>query len=305
MNKICTISTIAGTAKSFMLGNLNYLAENGYDCYCICNTTDQLTPTILGQVKYIPVKIEWGFASLFSAMKTIYHLYKIFKREKFDIIQYATSNAALVGSIAGWLAGVPIRIYLQWGVSYPVYTGFQRFIRKNLLKLTIKLSTNVQPDSKSNLKFCIEEGLYPASKGTVIYNGSACGADLHKFDISQKEEWKKEVLKELNIKEYHRIFGFVGRIVKEKGIGELIAAFKEMSDDKSYLVLVGPMDDDHRIDSELMSWAEQQPNVIFTGPKSNPAKYFASFDFMMLPSYQEGFGTPIAEDSTTVIPNPS
>lgn len=282
MKKICSLATLPITVKYFMLGNLNYLAENGYDCYCICNNNTELTPELLGKVKYIPMEIKWGYVSLKDFVLCTYRMYKIFKKEKFDIIQYATFNAGLSACVAGWLARVPVRINLQWGVSYPIYTGKQRIFRRAVHKLMCMLATNVQPDSFANLKFCVEDGLYSADKACVIYNGSACGADLQKFDISKKQDWKTEVLEELGIGEYNRIFGYVGRIVKEKGISELIAAFREMNDFSSYLVLVGPMDENPRIDDELMKWAKEQKNVFFTGPKSNPAKYFASFDYICL-----------------------
>lgn len=302
MKKICSLATLPITIKYFMVGNLNYLAEHGYDCYCICNRNNELTPELLGKINYIPMDIKWGYMSLKDFVSCTYNMYKIFKKEKFDIIQYATFNAGLCACIAGWLARVPVRINLQWGVSYPIYSGKQKIFRRSVHKLMCMLATSVQPDSFANLKFCIEDGLYSADKACVIYNGSACGADLQKFNIAKKEEWKQEVLKELGIKEYSRIFGYVGRIVKEKGINELIAAFRELNDDKSYLVLVGPMDKNARIDEDLMNWANQQKNVFFTGAKSNPAKYFASFDFMMLPSYQEGFGMTVVEASALGVP---
>ena len=302
MKKICSLATLPITVKYFMLGNLNYLAENGYDCYCICNNNTELTPELLGKAKYIPMEIKWGYVSLKDFVLCTYRMYKIFKKEKFDIIQYATFNAGLSACVAGWLARVPVRINLQWGVSYPIYTGKQRIFRRAVHKLMCMLATNVQPDSFANLKFCVEDGLYSADKACVIYNGSACGADLQKFDISKKQEWKTEVLEELGIGEYNRIFGYVGRIVKEKGISELIAAFREMNDFSSYLVLVGPMDENPRINDELMKWAKEQKNIFFTGSKSNPAKYFASFDYMMLPSYQEGFGMTVVEASALGVP---
>ena len=63
MKKICSLATLPITVKYFMLGNLNYLAENGYDCYCICNNNTELTPELLGKVKYIPMEIKWGYVS--------------------------------------------------------------------------------------------------------------------------------------------------------------------------------------------------------------------------------------------------
>lgn len=294
--KICGITTKAVTIKAFMLGNLNYMVKNGHQAYCISQPDEPLS--IISKEKsvtFIPVDLKWGNVSPLDLIRNIVDLYKIFRKEKFDVIQYATSNAGLYACIAGWLSRVPVRIYCQWGISYTDFTGFKLWFYKTIEKITCWCSTSVQPDSFSNLKFAQEEKLYNSAKGCVLYNGSACGVDLKKFDVSKREIWKTEVLKELNISKYNRIFGFVGRIVKEKGIGELIEAFKNINSTDCYLILVGPMDDNPRIDENLLKWAKEQPNIIFTGPKTNPEKYFAAFDFMLLPSYREGFGMTVLE----------
>lgn len=302
--KICGITTKAVTIKAFMFGNLSFMAKNGHKAYCISQDDEFLrTMATDNDVVFIPVDLKWGNVSPLQLLRNIFDLYKIFKKEKFDVIQYATSNAGLYACVAGWLARVPVRIYCQWGISYTDFHGFKLWFYKFMEKLTCWCSTSVQPDSYSNLKFGRAEKLYNPKKGTVLYNGSACGVDLLKFDVNKREEWRKEVLDELNISHNSRIFGFVGRIVKEKGIGELIAAFRKLNNKDCYLILVGPIDDNPRIDEELMKWAHEQPNVVFTGPKPNPARYFASFDFMMLPSYREGFGMTVLEAAAMKTPS--
>lgn len=178
MKKICGLTTLPITIKSFMLGNLNYMADNGYKAYVISQPGEILQKEHLGKVQFIPLLIKHGNVSPLEVLKTIWTLYKIFKKERFDIIQYATSNAALYASIAGWMARVPVRIYCQWGISYTDFHGVYLWFYKLMEKITCIFSTSVQPDSPSNLKFSIQEGLYKASKGHVLLNGSATGVDL-------------------------------------------------------------------------------------------------------------------------------
>ena len=153
-----------------MLENLKYAASKGWESYAISQPTEMFTEDILGSVKYIPVDIKWGNVSPWEVFKTIWHLYKIFRREKFGVIQYATSNAALYACIAGWMARVPVRIYCQWGISYTDFTGIKLWFYKTAEKVTCLFSTSVQPDSKANLKFSLEEGLYSEKKGSVLFN---------------------------------------------------------------------------------------------------------------------------------------
>ena len=299
--KICGISTLPVTLKTFMLGNLNYVTGHGFDSYCISQYANgALSTEMLGNVKYIPVNIKWGYVSPIEAIKTIYRLYKVFKKEKFDVIQYATFNASFCSSIAGWLAGVPVRINLQWGLSYASVKGWQHYFRRTVCLF----STSVQPDSKTNLQFAISDHLYPARKGCVIYNGSACGVDLQKFDIEQRQKWSGEVKKEYRLEKFERIFGFVGRVIPEKGINEMLEAFMSLENaEKACLVVVGPTDRADLLDKDLYEKAKQQENIVFTGGVANPAKYYAAFDYMILPSYQEGFGMTVLEAAAVGTPS--
>ena len=294
--KICGISTLQGTIKSFMLSNLQYVTDYGYESYCISSPGDRLQQEDLEKVKYIPIKeMKWGIMSPVSFYKCVRRLYKTFKEEQFDIIQYATSNAALCASIAGWLAKVPVRIDLQWGISYPIYKGWKRWLFYWSTKIVCRLSTSVQPDSRGNLDFSIKEKLYPASKGMVLYNGSACGVDLEKFNIKNRDEWRSHLFQEYHLEDYKIIYGFVGRVVVEKGINELLQAFLDLDCPDACLIMVGPLNDVQRLNQNLYQKAQSAGNIVFVGQVDNTAQYYAAFDFMMLPSYQEGFGMTILE----------
>ncbi len=275
-----------------MLGNLEYVGNHGFESYCM-SSPGNITSE---KVKYIPIpQMKWGVMGPLELFRCIRALYKVFKKEEFDIIQYATSNAALCASIAGWLARVPVRINLQWGIAYPVMTGWKRWLFYYSTLLICKLSTSVQPDSKGNLKFSIEHKLYPAKKGAVVYNGSACGVDLEKYNYHKRDEWRREIFDQYHLAQYKTIYGFVGRVVVEKGINELLEAFLNMNRSDACLMIVGPLNDAGRLNQDIYQKSLQQSNIVYIGSVPNAAKYYAAFDYLMLPSYQEGFGMTILE----------
>lgn len=300
--KICGISTKFITLKSFMFGNLSYCAQYGFKSYAISSPKDE-NEKVPEDIVFIPVKMGWGNVSPLELCKDVYRLWKVMRKEKFDIVQYATSNAGLYASVAAWLAHVPVRVYCQWGISYTDFNGLKRCFYKTIEKITCLLSTRVQPDSFANLKFAQSESLYSSKKGSVIYNGSACGIDLVKYDFSKKLEWAKEIKDEYKLHTYKCIFGFVGRVVPEKGIDELMEAFMNINNPDLCLMIVGPLDDAGRLNQELYKKAKQAQNVLFTGPTPNAAKFFAAFDFMMLPSYREGFGMTVLEAAGLATPS--
>lgn len=292
MKKICGIATLPRTIQSFMLGNLEYVSDHGFESYCMSSPGEIDSQ----KVKYISIpQMKWGVMGPLELFRCIRALYKVFKKEQFDIIQYATSNAALCASIAGWLARVPVRINLQWGIAYPVFKGWKRWLFYYSTLLICKLSTSVQPDSKGNLRFSIEHRLYPAKKGAVVYNGSACGIDLDKYNYHKRDVWRKEINDQYHLADFKIVYGFVGRVVVEKGINELLEAFMAMDKPDACLVIVGPLNDVGRLNQEIYQKSLLQSNIVFIGSVPNAAKYYAAFDFLMLPSYQEGFGMTILE----------
>ncbi len=304
MKKICGISTKAVTIRAFMIDNLKYVADNGYESFCISNPSEIMTKDLLGKVHFIPVEMQWGNVSPFELLKQIYRFYKIFRKERFDVIQFATANAGLYAAIAGWLARVPVRVFLQWGIAYPDYTGPKLWFYRFMEKLTCTFSTHVQPDSFSNLNFAISEKLFKPAKGSVVYNGSACGVNLTKFNIDNRLKWRNEVFEKYNLNQYKKVFGFVGRIVPEKGINELIEAFLQLEDHQRYaLMLVGSAEEVNRLDGSIYEESKKYNNIFYTGRVSIPERYFSAFDFMVLPSYREGFGMVVLEAAAMGTPS--
>ena len=203
--------------------------------------------------------------------------------------------------MAGRLAHVPVRLYCQWGMAFVGFQGLKRKIFQMEEKYVCHLSTHIEPDSNSNLRFAHEIGLYPKSKGSVIWNGSACGVNLTKFDISNKEEYRKDIRKQLDIPEDAFVYGFVGRITRDKGVNELLEAYKKLNDD-SYLIMVGPSEVDETINQELYTWASKNEKIKFTGYTIVVEQYLSAMDCYILPSYREGFGMGVVEAEAMGVP---
>lgn len=299
--KICGIVTKAFAIRAFMLDNLKYVHNNGFESSFICEP-ENFSKEELGTLRYHPITMRRGYVSPFEIIRVIYQLTKLFKKEQYDIIQYSSSNAGLYAAVAGWLANVPVRIFCMWGLAFTDLKGCNRLFHKYLDKLICIFSTSVQPDSFANLKVAITENLIPAEKGCVIYNGSATGVDLDKFNITQKENWKKEIRSEYKIPLGAKVFGFVGRLVPEKGLNELFDAYKRFNDKNIYLLIVGPYYNVKALNQGLYKWAQENDHIIFVGPVLSPAKYYAAMDFFILPSYREGFGSVVIEAAGLGVP---
>ena len=129
MKKICFVTTVSLTMKAFVLETAKYLHnEGGYDVTLICNNDDEFAASLPEYIKFIPVSMARGVD--LSVFSSILAFIKIFKEQKFDMVQFSTPNASLAASIAAKICKVPVRLYCQWGIRYVGFSGIARKIFK-------------------------------------------------------------------------------------------------------------------------------------------------------------------------------
>ena len=304
MKKICFVTTVSITIKSFLIDFAKYLTEeDNFDVTFICSTDKALYDYCNERIHYIPVDIQRGVG--FDGLKVINKITKVFKEKSFDIIQYSTPNAALYASIAAKKAGCPNRLYCQWGIRYMGFDGgWKRKLFKTIEKITCSNSTIIECESFSLYDFSVKEGLYPAEKASVIWNGSACGVNLARYDISRRGEWRKQRRDELGIPEDAFVFGFAGRITRDKGSNELIEAFKQIQEKhgNTYLLFLGSFDNEGTIKEELKNWAQQSSKVKFVEWTDKVEQYYCAMDVFASLSYREGFGLVVIEAAAMMLP---
>ncbi|MEF2838380.1 MAG: glycosyltransferase family 4 protein [Oscillospiraceae bacterium] len=300
MHKICYVATVPLTIRSFFIPQIKFLSNKGFDVSVICSPDDSIALELGGNITFIPVEIPRGI-SVVGSLKAMKNLYNVFKKEKFDLIQYSTPNAALYTSVAAKLAGCNIRNYHLMGLRYLGTEGFGKVILKTLEKMTCRFSTHVECVSRSNMEMGIREGLFPKEKVTVVWNGSSGGVDLSRFDYSKREQWRKEVREELGYTDSDFAYGFVGRITGDKGINELLQAyFSLQTTDK--LFLIGRTEDNQTLNPQLIEKTKNDSNIQFHAPAMDIERYFAAIDVLILPSHREGFGNVIIEAAAMGVP---
>lgn len=310
--KICSVTTIAMSTQTFVLESMKEMQKRGWDVTLICNMNQQLIDKIPEGMHYYNVPMERSF-SLTAAIKSTWQLIKIFRKERFSIVQYGTTHAALFGSFAAWLTRIPVRIHLQWGIYNFWEMGMVGKIYKFVEWITCWFSTTIRPVSHKNLKVAEEIGLFKPGKGKVLGEGGTIGVNLNDYPLDKKAEWCNAIREKYGIESDSYVFGFIGRLSKDKGNNELIQAFKDICDGKNMtLLLVGP--DEGTLDKELSEWAHQSKQVVFTGgvPHDDMPKHLAAMDVLVHPTYREGFGMVLQEAMamevsiiTTDIPGPS
>ena len=313
MKKLCAITTVDITLSSFVVDAMRKLKKEGYDITLISSMSEEFFNKHKNEFHCINLQMSRGTNPI-EMLKSIWAFYKIFRREQFDYIQYATPNASLYASVAAFMVGCPIRVYCQWGIRYVGFEGMKRKFFKVLEVLTCKLSTHIRPASQKNLLFAVSEGHYPEKKASIIGAGGTIGVDFKAFDKSKKKTYKAAAIEEYPILKDRFVFGFVGRMDRDKGTNELFTSFLKLYQKypKIALLFIGPEDKITGIDIALYQAVKDSGTAVFTGFTNEVPKYISAIDVLVHPSYREGFSMVIQQAMameipvvTTNIPGPS
>ena len=219
----------------------------------------------------------------------------------------STPKAGLLAALAGVLARVPVRIHTYTGQVWVEMRGVPRNIMRVCDWIIGHLNTQCYADSASQRDFLVNERLVAASKLSVLGAGSVSGVDLERFSPKVFRKGRVAAIRrELGIAQQSFVILFVGRLTKDKGIRELLAAFRMIQKDQKdiELLLVGPFDPERDpLPRETLDELSHNPHIHVVGFSSEPEKYMAAADVFCLPSYREGFGNVIIEAAAMGLPS--
>ncbi|THV59069.1 glycosyltransferase family 4 protein [Chryseobacterium candidae] len=242
-------------------------------------------------------------------IKSLWSTYKFLKRENPQIVHTHTPKAGIVGMLAARMAGVPHRLHTVAGLPLMEVKGMKRHVLDLVEKLTYASATQVYPNSKGLSDYIIKHKYTNKYKLKVIGNGSSNGIDTSFFSPQQVSEDHKILLKEqLKIKDTDFVFVFVGRLVGDKGINELIKAFSALNNQenqqRSKLLLVGCLEQElDPLYSDTLKEIENNPNIISVGFQRDVRPYFAISNALVFPSYREGFPNVVMQAGAMELPS--
>jgi len=247
----------------------------------------------------------------FKDLKSVWKLYKLFKKDRPKIVHTHTPKAGIVGMLAANLAGVPLRLHTVAGLPLMEAQGLKRFVLDTVEKLTYTFATKVYPNSKGLEEFILSHRFTNKSKVKIIGNGSSNGIDTTFFNPSLfTEDPKKKLRAQLGIDEKDFVFVFIGRLVSDKGINELVNAFKGLTrqlvnrSTHYKLLLVGPLETElDPLQDQTLNETESNPTIITTGFQPDVRPYFAISNALVFPSYREGFPNVVMQAGAMGLPS--
>jgi glycosyltransferase involved in cell wall biosynthesis len=228
-----------------------------------------------------------------------------FRALKPDIVNASTPKAALLGMLAARAVDVPVRIYLMRGLRLETTRGLLRGALSAAERVTASCAHRVACVSSSLLAVAVRGGYVPQDKATVVGAGTSNGVDVERFRATEEARAEgARLLEGCGVGTNDPVIGFVGRLVEDKGIRELLDAFARVraTFPQAKLVLLGGDLGDERLDAKLVSLVRASPNVITTPTIAELAPYYARMTVLAFPSHREGFPNVPLEAAAAGVP---
>jgi glycosyltransferase involved in cell wall biosynthesis len=261
---------------------------------------EELHPELQGWVRHHKVMIERPIRP-WADLCALIQIGRILMTEQPDIVQTMTPKAGLLGMLAAFGCRTPIRVHWFTGQVWVAKRGPLRFALRTCDRLVAWLSTSALVDSPSQRDFLVQEHIAPLDGLKVLGKGSVRGVDTRRF--RPDSEARRSVRRELGLSERDTVALFVGRLTNDKGLLELVTALRELHVELPHLhvALVGFEEGDF-VQTLLHEVGSARDRLHILGFSQSPERYCAAADFLVLPSYREGFGSTIIEAAACGIP---
>lgn len=299
--RIMFVVTTPFAVNAFLASHLKILSKWFDVTLCVNVNAYPLQLDIANTVEVVHIQFERKIMPLLDLVSLV-RLYLTIKRSRPLAIHSITPKAGLLAMLAGFVARVPHRWHTFTGQVWENKQSILRFILKGIDRLIVSLSTRIFADSISQCRFLSDEKVVSENQISILGPGSIAGVDTDKFfpDISVRHALRQE----LEVADEACIFLFVGRMVRDKGVIDLLNAFVKLaaeSETQVGLWMVGP--DEENLLPELKQMGEtHQFSIRWIGSTHHPEKYMMAADVLVLPSYREGFGSVIIEAGSCSLP---
>lgn len=293
--RACTVAQSVG----FFADMIPDLRGIGYEVVAVSSDGPELQKVRDNGGRVVTVEMQRHISPL-KDLKSLWQMYRVFRREKPQMVHSMTPKAGLICMLAGWLARVPVRVHMFTGLVFPTSTGLKRRILMLTDRITCACATHVLPEGEGVKRDLLNNEITKKPIKVLGY-GNCRGIDLKRFDRTE------EVMVHAEKLHNDGVFTFIaiGRLVGDKGINELVDAFTRLNSElpNTRLILVGPYEPDlDPLKSETIKTISDNPNIEAVGQQSDVRPWLTASDCHVLASYREGFPNVVIEAGAMGLP---
>jgi glycosyltransferase involved in cell wall biosynthesis len=306
MKKLIRVTTVPISLDKLLEGQLSYM-RNHYDVTAISSDKNYLEQCALKEnVDYFHVEMSRKITPLLDLI-SLFKLTKYLIKTKPLIVHSHTPKAGIIAMLSAKIAKVPLRLHTVAGLPLMESQGIKRKLLIVIEKLTYALATNVYSNSVGLHDFILKNNFLKKNKIKIIANGSTNGINTEYFSYSNFSEHSKEELKEsLGISKDDFVFVFAGRLVGDKGVNELVTAFKKLVEYNSNVKLLLIGQEEKNLDPlhfDTLFEMHSNLSIISVGYQKDIRPYLSISDCLVLPSYREGFPNVVMQAGSMGLPS--
>jgi len=288
----------------FLAGQVSFMRNAGYSVHAITSPGPELVSFGAREgVSVLAVDMPRRITPLQDVV-ALWGLWRALRRIRPDIVHAHTPKGGLLGMLAAWLARVPVRVYHMRGLPFVTAAGSRRRLLRATERFSCALAHRVLAVSHSIRTIAVDERLCEKDKIKVLLGGSGNGVDATGRFVPQAPAVRAEAREALAIPADALVIGFVGRLVRDKGVVELATAWRRLRERISglHLLLVGPPESEDAVPGEVLAALRADPRVRLTGHARDMPRLYAAMDVVALPTYREGFPNVALEAAAMEIP---
>lgn len=305
MKKLMRVSTVPESLNGFCRGQLKMLSQY-YEVVVVSSPLPELKEIEQREgVRCVAVPME-RHISLVKDVCSLFRMIRVMRRECPDIVHSMTPKAGLVSMLAAWLCRVPVRMHTYTGLVFPTATGLKQRVLIAMDRLLCLCATYVNPEGQG-VANDLRNYRITRKPLNVIGHGNVRGIDAQYWSPSLFPD-RMALRKPLNMAATDFVFVFVGRMVGDKGINELVNAFVQLQrsnpEHSMKLLLVGPYEEElDPLHANTLHEIDTNGDIMAVGRQSDIRPYYALADAFVFPSYREGFPNTVLEAGAMNLPS--
>ena len=298
--KIIRTSTVSTSLNTFCRGTLRRLAQT-YDVVAVSTPDDELHEMAQREgVRVVGVTMRRPISPLHD-LRSLLRLIRVFRRERPDMVHSITPKAGLLSMIAAWVCRVPVRLHTFTGLVFPTATGLKKKTLMLTDRITCACATHIVPEGEGVKNDLINYGITRKPLRVLGY-GNVRGVDMQHYSRTPEVMAAAQPIMRSGV----FTFVFVGRVVCDKGINELVQAFVRLNaqEPATRLILVGRFEDDlDPVLPQTRQTIEQNEAIESVGSQADVRPWLAASDALVFPSYREGFPNVVLEAGAMGLPS--
>ena len=291
--KLVHVTTVPVTMRAFLLDQMRFVQERGM-VVCGISSPGEALQVVAREagVRVYAVEMRRQITP-WRDLVALARTWRLLRRIRPRIVHAHTPKGGLIGTLAAWLAGVPVRIYHIRGLPLVTASGWRRRLLRGTERISCRAAHQVLCVSHSLREVAIAEGLCPPQKIKVLLGGSGNGVDaagrFHPERVGVRA--RPDTRRRWGIPEQALVVGYVGRLVRDKGLGELVAAWQVLREElpELHLLVVGPFEPQDPVPAEVAAVLRDDPRIHLTGEDFDMPPLYAAMDLVCLPTHREGF----------------